>query len=272
MNSNTKTRLCTVVGCGEKHVSQGYCRTHYYRFKRYGNPLEVRQIQSKNGDGSCRVKECSRKHYAKGYCKYHHHRWETYGDPLYVRPTVCKIEGCSKKITGYGMCQMHYLRWKKHGDPHKVLKMVNAPCKIKGCKNKNRRNGYCEEHYLKSELFRNRHRMYSAKRRSLKLNAPINDFEKNEWEEVLSNFNYECAYCGSSENLEQDHVIPLSKGGSHTAENIISACKNCNSSKRQNLLEKWYPKQPFYDTKREEKIYKWMNYKIHDNKIQMQLF
>lgn len=41
---------------------------------------------------------------------------------------------------------------------------------------------------------------------------------------------YRCQYCGRpAENV--DHVIPRSKGGSHTWDNVVAACKPCNSRK-----------------------------------------
>lgn len=40
-----------------------------------------------------------------------------------------------------------------------------------------------------------------------------------------------CQYCGGkAENL--DHVIPQAKGGGHTWDNLVAACKRCNSRKR----------------------------------------
>lgn len=63
-------------------------------------------------------------------------------------------------------------------------------------------------------------------------NAPIRDLTRAEWEEIKAEHNYCCAYCGKHmHNLTMDHVIPLSKGGSHTKSNIVPSCKSCNSRK-----------------------------------------
>ena len=48
-----------------------------------------------------------------------------------------------------------------------------------------------------------------------------------------------CVYCGSGEMLSLDHVIPRSKGGTDSAENLVAACQPCNSSKRDRDLTEW---------------------------------
>jgi len=40
-----------------------------------------------------------------------------------------------------------------------------------------------------------------------------------------------CARCGNRENLEYDHIVPVSKGGSNTTRNIELLCQNCNRAK-----------------------------------------
>lgn len=44
-----------------------------------------------------------------------------------------------------------------------------------------------------------------------------------------------CARCGSRENLEYDHIVPVSKGGSNTARNIELLCQQCNRQKSNNI-------------------------------------
>jgi len=47
---------------------------------------------------------------------------------------------------------------------------------------------------------------------------------------------HRCQYCGASaENI--DHVIPRSKGGGHVWDNVVAACRPCNTRKRDRLLE-----------------------------------
>lgn len=48
-----------------------------------------------------------------------------------------------------------------------------------------------------------------------------------------------CNYCGSAENLALDHIFPKRYGGEDNAENLIFACKICNSSKGKKDLMEW---------------------------------
>jgi len=41
--------------------------------------------------------------------------------------------------------------------------------------------------------------------------------------------------CGSRVNLEYDHIIPVSKGGSNTARNIQLLCEKHNREKRDSI-------------------------------------
>jgi 5-methylcytosine-specific restriction endonuclease McrA len=48
--------------------------------------------------------------------------------------------------------------------------------------------------------------------------------------------NYRCAYCGQrAETI--DHVIPRSRGGTHTWENCVASCTTCNHRKADKYLE-----------------------------------
>lgn len=50
--------------------------------------------------------------------------------------------------------------------------------------------------------------------------------------EVFIRDSYTCQYCGiRTRDLTLDHVVPRSKGGPHTWENLVSACRGCNHRK-----------------------------------------
>ena len=51
-------------------------------------------------------------------------------------------------------------------------------------------------------------------------------------EEVLRVKGHKCLQCSSPENIELDHVKPVSKGGQSTLENLQPLCRSCNRSKR----------------------------------------
>ncbi len=53
---------------------------------------------------------------------------------------------------------------------------------------------------------------------------------------VFARDGWSCQYCGSpAENL--GHVVPRSKGGSHTWDNVVAACRRCNSRKENRRPE-----------------------------------
>ncbi len=48
---------------------------------------------------------------------------------------------------------------------------------------------------------------------------------------VFARDSWTCQYCGSRSNLTVDHVIPRSKGGNSSWENIVASCAPCNRRK-----------------------------------------
>jgi len=53
---------------------------------------------------------------------------------------------------------------------------------------------------------------------------------------VFARDGHRCQYCGAqAENI--DHVLPRSRGGTHTWENVVAACRRCNAAKEDQLLE-----------------------------------
>jgi 5-methylcytosine-specific restriction endonuclease McrA len=45
---------------------------------------------------------------------------------------------------------------------------------------------------------------------------------------VLARDGHKCVRCGSTQNLEVDHIVPVARGGRHTAENGRTLCRPCH--------------------------------------------
>jgi hypothetical protein len=67
-----------------------------------------------------------------------------------------------------------------------------------------------------------------------------------EWSGAIREYVHEredpkvCIYCGSADDLSYDHLIPRSRGGPDMADNVVMACRRCNSSKGDRGVYEWY--------------------------------
>jgi 5-methylcytosine-specific restriction endonuclease McrA len=52
-----------------------------------------------------------------------------------------------------------------------------------------------------------------------------------EWTAILDAAGRKCLHCGASENLQMDHIIPVTKGGLTSVDNVQPLCKPCNQHK-----------------------------------------
>lgn len=135
-----KSKNCKIENCKKKSISLGYCSEHYYRFKRYGNPLfkpesnlknriensienkkddKIEVIKVKRAKKICSINGCNKtnvvKHEGKYYCHLHRDRIAYWGDPYNElkegnnhNNNICLVEGCSEKSLTSGYCIKHY--------------------------------------------------------------------------------------------------------------------------------------------------------------------
>jgi 5-methylcytosine-specific restriction endonuclease McrA len=75
------------------------------------------------------------------------------------------------------------------------------------------------------------HSQSSSQRRRARLMSVLSDLTREQWQRIKFIYRFRCAYCGERKPLTMDHVVPVSKGGHHTASNIVPACQSCNSRK-----------------------------------------
>ncbi len=78
-------------------------------------------------------------------------------------------------------------------------------------------------------------KQYNNLRRARRL---ANKSYKVTTKEILKLLSKPCLYCGfKSEHI--DHVLPLSRGGSHSIGNLVGACAQCNLSKLNKTVMEW---------------------------------
>ena len=82
----------------------------------------------------------------------------------------------------------------------------------------------------------------------------LREFVKQDRQPAFTRFNvflrdrFQCQYCGSHDDLTFDHVVPRSKGGRTTWENVVAACAPCNLKKGDRLPKqiRMFPTQTPY--------------------------
>lgn len=57
--------------------------------------------------------------------------------------------------------------------------------------------------------------------------------------EIKRLYSSPCAYCGKKEQIQADHILPISRGGRHSIGNLIPACRLCNMSKGNKTNMEW---------------------------------
>lgn len=72
--------VCQLHGCNRKHYAKSFCRIHYGRLKRTGNPIKVNYKPWNKGIGViCRIKKCNNQSKALSLCNKHYLRMRRMG-------------------------------------------------------------------------------------------------------------------------------------------------------------------------------------------------
>ena len=82
-------------------------------------------------------------------------------------------------------------------------------------------------------------RARAARKRKRRMDRVEHDLSVEQWNALKAAWGG-CAYCGAEdEPLQRDCVLPLSRGGRYTLENIVPACRSCNASKCNDEITGW---------------------------------
>lgn len=82
------------------------------------------------------------------------------------------------------------------------------------------------------ERVRESHQISTAKNRAIRLQAE-GSYTTQEWITLRERYGNRCLCCGRHQSelkrvLEQDHIVPVTKGGSNWISNIQPLCRTCN--------------------------------------------
>lgn len=149
----------------------------------------------------------------------------------YMKEYLRKYNHRQRKDPTFRKKKADYMReWRQRPD---IKKRQNSlECK----KQSNKR----VQEYRQTEKGKQTVRMFVKNRQHLKRAYKGSAITTLQWEVKIREYNYRCAYCGKRCAMTMDCVIPLSKGGTYSAENVVPACAECNDKKGAKLG--WKPK------------------------------
>ncbi|WP_227425307.1 HNH endonuclease [Pengzhenrongella sicca] len=79
----------------------------------------------------------------------------------------------------------------------------------------------------------------AARKRKRRMDGVDHDLTDEQWAALKAAWGG-CAYCGAvGKPLQRDCVLPISRGGRYTLENVAPACGSCNASKCNAEVTGW---------------------------------
>ncbi|HEY3672612.1 MAG TPA: HNH endonuclease signature motif containing protein [Acidimicrobiia bacterium] len=79
----------------------------------------------------------------------------------------------------------------------------------------------------------------AARKRKRRMDRVEHDLSDDHWAAITSAW-AGCAYCGATGgSLQRDCVLPISRGGRYTLDNVVPACRSCNASKCNDEVTGW---------------------------------
>lgn len=166
-----------------------------------------------------------RKYFAKGFCSACYAK-ERRKDPVIRARHRASVKKWIKTHPEYERVRSRR-RYVENPDYHNKL---SASWKTKNRERVNKRRRQLNKE--NAEIYLPKMRADVKKRKALKRGAKISDFTLKQWAGMLEESNGLCYYCRQPyAKPTQEHKIPLSRGGDHTASNIVVSCMPCNNKK-----------------------------------------
>lgn len=165
----------------------------------------------------------------------------------------CSI-ACRKWVgNGHTELRVSVLACAECGDriesPRPGKKFCSTKCKLRASEKRRDRDDasrYLQERdrrltYAKEYAKRNPHVGQATKRRrraAIRASGAYR-FTGADWKRCVDRLGGRCFYCGEIGPMTMDHVVPVVRGGTHGAGNIVPACMSCNCHKQGRTVAEW---------------------------------
>lgn len=224
---------------------------------------------------TCSVPECERPHAAKGYCQLHWNRSRIHGDPLVtmkgkyhkVQSTPEGLRVCKGCVIAKPASEFH-----RDGGSPDGLRAQCKPCRngfmaeYYGANREARVAYELNRRQVRGDEARawDRARYQRDREKRVALASDASRLRRARMAGVLSDpgltvkklreiHGGNCCYCGIALDFRSrkrsdgiapnrgtlEHIIPISRGGTHTFDNTALACHHCNVSKNRKTVAEW---------------------------------
>ncbi len=203
VNPTTKSKVCSIEGCGGKVLARGWCSKHWARWSKHGDP-HVNLIPNRGKGKDPVAKRKAKARYREKNREALRAKGRVYSKKNRSRSNERRKRDKEKEPLKYVAWNRRYYAGHKAEVRDRATKWRHA--------NPERAR----------ENVRRRRERVGQKKRFL---------SRREWSDLLEWFGHRCAYCLVAGKLEPDHVEPIISGG--------PACRSCNASKSDRPLIVW---------------------------------
>lgn len=97
-------KSCIIDSCNNKYYSKGFCKVHYDKNRRHGDPLFEEALRK---NSPCSIEGCKKPFFSNDLCQMHNARLQRHGNPRFVNPK-CNRDGNYK-----ARARIKSAEWKK---------------------------------------------------------------------------------------------------------------------------------------------------------------